>query len=89
MNRTKLFDLSKCFLANRDNFCPYEQGLTHDNLFTLSHLTRELPEVNLAHRLDQTFRHFVAKFYTVCTKKGYPLKLSASAASSNVCAATP
>ena len=27
MNRTKLFDSSKCFLANRDNFCPYEQGL--------------------------------------------------------------
>ena len=27
MNRTKLFDSSKCFLANRDNFCPYEQAL--------------------------------------------------------------
>ena len=24
MNKTKLFDLSKCFLGNRDNFCPYE-----------------------------------------------------------------
>ena len=22
-----LVNLSKCFLANRDNFCPYEQGL--------------------------------------------------------------
>ena len=29
MNRTKLFDSSKCFLANRDNFCPYEQALRH------------------------------------------------------------
>ena len=28
MNRTKLFDSSKCFLANRDNFCPYEQALS-------------------------------------------------------------
>ena len=27
MNRTTLFDLSKCFLGNRDNFCPYEQAL--------------------------------------------------------------
>ena len=27
MNRTKLYDSSKCFLANRDNFCPYEQTL--------------------------------------------------------------
>ena len=27
MNRTKLFDLSKCFLASRDNFSPYEQAL--------------------------------------------------------------
>ena len=26
MNRTTLFDLSKCFLDNRDNFCPYEGG---------------------------------------------------------------
>ena len=25
MNRTKLFDLSKCFLGNRDKFCPYER----------------------------------------------------------------
>ena len=28
MNRTKLFDSSKCFLASRDNFCPYEQAQT-------------------------------------------------------------
>ena len=28
MNRTKLFDLSKCFLGNRDNVCPYEQALS-------------------------------------------------------------
>ena len=27
MNRTTLFDLSKCFLVNRDNFCTYEQAL--------------------------------------------------------------
>ena len=27
MNRTTLFDLSKCFLGNRDNFCPYEEAL--------------------------------------------------------------
>ena len=27
MNRTTLFDLSKCFLGNPDNFCPYEQAL--------------------------------------------------------------
>ena len=27
MNRIKLFDSSKCFLASRDNFCPYEQAL--------------------------------------------------------------
>ena len=27
INRTTLFDLSKCFLGNRDNFCPYEQAL--------------------------------------------------------------
>ena len=27
MNRTKLFDLSKCFLGNRGTFCPYEQAL--------------------------------------------------------------
>jgi hypothetical protein len=27
MNRTKVFGYSKCFLANRDNFCPYEQIL--------------------------------------------------------------
>ena len=27
MNRTTLFDLSKCFLGNRDNFCPYELAL--------------------------------------------------------------
>ena len=28
MNRTKLFDSSKCFLANRDNVCPHEQALS-------------------------------------------------------------
>ena len=28
MNKTKLFDLSKCFLGNRDNFCPYKQALS-------------------------------------------------------------
>ena len=28
MNKTKLFDLSKCFLGNQDNFCPYEQALS-------------------------------------------------------------
>ena len=28
MNRT-LFDLSKCFFGNRDNFCPYEQALSY------------------------------------------------------------
>ena len=33
MNKTKLFDLSKCFLGNRDNFCPYEQALTNFNRF--------------------------------------------------------
>jgi len=27
MNRTKLSDESKCFLASRDNFAPYEQAL--------------------------------------------------------------
>ena len=27
MNRTKLFDLSKCFPGNQDNFYPYEQAL--------------------------------------------------------------
>ena len=31
MNRTTLFDLSKCFLGNRDNFCPYEQALSRMN----------------------------------------------------------
>ena len=31
MNRTKLFDLSKCFLGNRDKFCSYEQALTDFN----------------------------------------------------------
>ena len=29
MNKTKLFDLSKRFLGNRDNFCPYEQALNY------------------------------------------------------------
>ena len=33
MNKTKLFDSSKCFLANRDNFCPYEQALKLINLY--------------------------------------------------------
>ena len=28
MNKTKLFHLSKCFLGNRDNVCPYEQALS-------------------------------------------------------------
>ena len=28
MNRTKLFDSSKCFLASWDNLCPYEQALS-------------------------------------------------------------
>ena len=36
MNRTKLFDSSKCFLANRDNFCPYEQALIRSKLWAIS-----------------------------------------------------
>ena len=28
MNKTKLFDLLKCFLGNRDNFYPYRQALS-------------------------------------------------------------
>ena len=32
MNKTKLFDLLKCFLGNRGNFCPYEQALSHEHL---------------------------------------------------------
>ena len=31
MNKTKLFDLAKCFLTNWDNFCPYEQSLRKDS----------------------------------------------------------
>ena len=34
MNRTTLFDLSKCFLGNRDDFCPYEQALKVKNIST-------------------------------------------------------
>ena len=35
MKRTKLFDLSHCFHANRDNFCPNEQALNQANYETL------------------------------------------------------
>ena len=33
-NRTTLFDLSKCFLGNRGNFCPYQQALRHKKIMT-------------------------------------------------------
>jgi hypothetical protein len=43
MNRTKLFGQSKCFLANRDNFFPYEQALRACSYWQkLSRLARKL-----------------------------------------------
>ena len=47
MNRTKLFGASKCFLANRDNFFPYEQALTLYNVVTCSDLSIRMATVTL------------------------------------------
>ena len=68
MNRTTLFDLSKCFLGNRDNLCPYEQALRLVIFMSmLARLTVYLDSQNL---IPESSRNF--QMVTTSWKKWLP-----------------